>query len=40
MRRKILWRKGSKGRKNLEMRGREERVYRIRGNYTYLKDYS
>ena len=32
MRRKNLWRKGSKERKNLEMRGREERVYRIRGN--------
>ena len=32
MRRKFLRRKGSKERKNLEMRGREERVYRIRGN--------
>ena len=30
MRRKFLMRNGSKERKSLEMRGREERVYRIR----------
>ena len=30
MRRKFLRRNGSKERKRLEMRGREERVYRIR----------